>query len=37
MSELHVVLGTGPIGRAVAEELVGRGKRFACLIDLGKW
>ena len=26
MSELHVVLGTGAIGRAIAEELVRRGK-----------
>ena len=26
MSELHVVFGTGPLGRAVIEELVARGK-----------
>lgn len=26
MSELHVILGTGAIGRAIAEELIGRGK-----------
>jgi uncharacterized protein YbjT (DUF2867 family) len=26
MSELHVILGTGAIGRATAEELVRRGK-----------
>ena len=26
MSDLHVVLGTGAIGRAVAEELIRRGK-----------
>jgi uncharacterized protein YbjT (DUF2867 family) len=25
MSELHVIFGTGAIGRAIAEELTGRG------------
>ncbi len=32
MTELHVVLGTGAIGRAIAEELTGRGSDF-----LGPW
>jgi len=27
MSELHVVFGTGPVGRAVMRELLGRGKK----------
>lgn len=27
MSELHVILGTGPVGRAVAESLIARGFR----------
>lgn len=36
MSELHVVLGTGAIGRAAAEELVKRGKTVRMVNRSGK-
>lgn len=36
MSELHVVLGTGAIGRAVAEELIERGKTVRMVNRSGK-
>lgn len=36
MSELHVVLGTGAIGRAVAEELTERGKTVRMVNRSGK-
>jgi nucleoside-diphosphate-sugar epimerase len=36
MSELHVVLGTGAIGRATAEELVKRGKTIRMVNRSGK-
>lgn len=36
MSELHVIFGTGPIGRAIAEELTRRGKRTRMVNRSGK-
>jgi nucleoside-diphosphate-sugar epimerase len=36
MSELHVVLGTGAIGRAIAEELIQRGKTVRMVNRSGK-
>lgn len=36
MSELHVIFGTGPIGRAIAEELLRRGKRARLVNRSGK-
>lgn len=36
MSALHVVLGTGPIGRAIMEELVQRGKTVRMVNRSGK-
>lgn len=36
MSELHVVLGTGPVGRAVAEALVARGCRVRIVSRTGR-
>ncbi len=36
MSELHVIFGTGPIGRAIAEELTRQGKRARMVNRSGK-
>ena len=36
MSELHVVFGTGPLGRAVIEALVARGKTVRAVNRSGK-
>lgn len=36
MSELHVVLGAGPVGRSVIEELMRRGKRIRVVSRSGK-
>lgn len=36
MSELHVILGTGPIGRAIAEELLAREKTIRMVNRSGK-
>lgn len=36
MSNLHVIFGTGPLGRSVAEELVKRGKRVRMVNRSGK-
>src|SRR5512134_384806 len=36
MSELHVVFGTGPLGRAVIEELVASGKTVRAVNRSGK-
>lgn len=36
MSEVHVVLGTGAIGRAIAEELIQRGKTIRMVNRSGK-
>jgi nucleoside-diphosphate-sugar epimerase len=36
MSELHVVLGAGPLGRSVVEELVRRGKTVRVISRSGK-
>jgi nucleoside-diphosphate-sugar epimerase len=36
MSNLHVIFGTGPLGRSVAEELVKRGKKVRMVNRSGK-
>jgi len=36
MSELHVVIGSGPVGRATAEALAARGKRVRLLSRSGR-
>ncbi|PWH12353.1 MAG: NAD-dependent dehydratase [Anaerolineae bacterium] len=36
MSELHIIFGTGPIGRAIAEELTMRGKTIRMVNRSGK-
>jgi nucleoside-diphosphate-sugar epimerase len=36
MNNLHVIFGTGPLGRAVAEELVKRGKKVRMVNRSGK-
>ncbi len=33
MSELHVIFGTGPVGRAVADELLGRGNVVVRMVN----